>query len=164
MKSDLEHRNIYLSIRRRNHDFGPGGENATNQFHGRNFKTLVFCCGWGFFVTKISHACTSTYIHTLYSGLIPTPLHASCQIESLEIWAQHFTNSEFSIRSGIVLLLDDAWRIMPCRNLIQGISRWIWGYFCFSFFYARPFSLHIFSTFLNDCGNGLGHHPKQMPQ
>ena len=67
-----------------------------------------------------------------------------------------FHNSEFSIRSGIVLLLDDAWRIMPCRNLIQGISRWIWGYFCFSFFYARPFSLHIFSTFLNDCGNGWG--------
>ena len=68
-----------------------------------------------------------------------------------------FHNSEFSIRSGIVLLLDDAWRIMPCRNLIQGIPRWIWGHFCSSFFCARPFSLHIFSTFLNDCGNGLGH-------
>ena len=24
------------------------------------------------------------------------------------------------------------------------------------FFCARPFSLHIFSTFLNDCGNGWG--------
>ena len=47
-----------------------------------------------------------------------------------------FHNSEFSIRSGIVLLLDDAWRIMPCRNLIQGIPRWIWGLFSFSFFFV----------------------------
>ena len=59
-----------------------------------------------------------------------------------------FHNSEFSIRSGIVLLLDDAWRIMPCRNLIQGIPRWIWGNFCFSFFLCQAFfPAHFFNIF-----------------
>ena len=73
-------------------------ENATNQFHGRNFKTLVFCCGLGFFVTKISHACTSTYTYSQsYTCFVSNRIAGNL--------SSAFHNSEFSIRSGVVLML-----------------------------------------------------------